>query len=104
MGANFVDHVLDGVVLNAHFEESVSVSMAGGVEAHVGQPFGNGDQLICFEPSTNLSVFTNEPPLINPESSDTLDSAHVECFSRYQWLVVRAPELVNSPHALTMQA
>ena len=104
MGANFVDHVLDGVVLNAHLEESIAVSMAGGVESHVGQPFGNSDQLIRFEPPTNLPVFADEPPLINPESSDTLDSAHVECFSRYQWLVVGAPELVNSPHALTMQA
>ena len=102
MGSNFVDQVLDGVVLDAHLEESIAVSMAGGVETHVGQPFGNGDQLICFEPSTNLSVFTDEPPLINPESSDTLDSAHVECFSRYQWLVVGAPELVNPPHSIAM--
>ena len=98
MGANFVDHVLNGVVLDAHLEESISVSMTGGVEAHVGQPFGNGDQLIAFESPTDLSVFADEPPLINPESSDTLDSAHVECFSRYQWLVVGAPELVNTPH------
>ena len=102
MGANFVDQILDGVVLDAHLEESVSVSVAGGVEAHVGQPFGNSDQLIRFEPPTNLSVFTDEPPLINPECSDTLDSAHVECFSRYQWLVVGAPELVHPPHTLSM--
>ena len=104
MGANFVDHVLNGVVLDAHLEESISVSMTGGVEAHVGQPFGNGDQLIAFESPTDLPVFADESSLINPECSDTLDSAHVECFSRYQWLVVGAPELVNSPHALTMQA
>ena len=104
MGSNFVDQVLDGVVLDAHLEESISVSMTGGVEAHVGQPFGNGDQLIRFEPPANLSVLADEPPLINPESSDTLDSAHVECFSRYQWLVVGAPELVYPPHTLTMQA
>ena len=102
MGANFVDHVLDGVVLDAHLEESVSVPMAGGVEAHVGQPFGNGDQLIRFEPPADLPVFADESSLINPECSNTLDSAHVECFSRYQWLVVGAPELVNSPHALAM--
>ena len=102
MGANFVDHVLNGVVLDAHFEESVSVPMAGGVEAHVGQPFSNGDQLIRFESPANLSVFADEPPLINPECSDTLDSAHVECFSRYQWLVVGAPELVNPPHPFAM--
>ena len=104
MGTNFVDQILDGVVLDAHLEESVSVSMASGVKAHIGKPFGNGDQLIRFEPPANLSVFTDEPPLINPESSDALDSAHVECFSRYQWLVVGAPELVNPPHTLTMKA
>ena len=102
MGANLVDQVLNGVVLDAHFEESLSVPMARRVEAHVGQPFGNGDQLIRFEPPANLSVFADEPPLINPESSDTLDSAHVECFSRYEWLVVGAPELVNPPHTLAM--
>ena len=102
MGANFVNQILDGVVLDAHLEESVSISMTGGVEAHVGQPFGNGDQLIRFESPANLSVFADEPPLVNPESGDTLDSAHVECFSRYQWLVVGAPELVNPPHPLAM--
>ena len=104
MGANFVDQVFDSAMLDAHLEESFSVPVAGGVEAHVSQPFGNGDQLIAFVSPADLSVFTNEPPLINPESSDTLDSAHVECFSRYQWLVVGAPELVNPPHTLTMQA
>ena len=36
MRANLVDHVLDGVVLDAHLEESIPVPMAGGVEAHVG--------------------------------------------------------------------
>ena len=102
MGANFVDHVLDDGAFNAHLEESLSIPMAGGVEPHVSQPFSNGDQLIAFESPADLSVFTDEPPLINPESSDTLDSAHVECFSRYQWLVVGTPELVNSPHTLTM--
>ena len=102
MGANFVDHVLDGVVLNAHLEESIAVSMAGGVESHVGQPFSDSDQLIRFESPANLSVFADEPPLINPECSDTLDSAHVERFSRYEWLVVGTPELVDPPHTLTM--
>ena len=102
MGPNFVDHVFDSGALDAHLEESLSISMAGGVEPHVSQPFGNSDQLIAFESPADLSVFADEPPLINPESSDTLDSAHVECFSRYQWLVVGAPELVNPPHALTM--
>ena len=102
MGANLVDHFLDGVVLDAHLEESVSVTMAGGLEPHVGQPFGNGDQLLAFESPSESSVFADESPLINPESSDTLDSAHVECFSRYQWLVVGAPELVNPPHPLAM--
>ena len=104
MGANFIDQVLDSAMLNAHLEESFSVPVAGGVKPHVSQPFGNSDQLIAFESPADLPVFADEPPLINPECSDTLDSAHVECFSRYQWLVVGAPELVNSPHALTMQA
>ena len=104
MGSNFVDHVLDGVVLDAHLEESLSVSVAGGVETHVSQPFGNGDQLIAFESSADLPVFADKPSLINPECSDTLDSAHVECFSSYQWLVVGAPELVNSPHTLAVQS
>ena len=104
MGTNFVDQVLDGVVLDAHLEESISVPMTGGVEAHVGQPFGNGDQLIRFEPPADLPVFADESTLINPECSNTLDSAHVECFSRYQWLVVGAPELVHPPHTLAMEA
>ena len=102
MGSNFVDQVLDGAMLDAHLKESFSVSMAGRVEAQVGQPFGNSDQLIAFESPADLPVFADEPSLINPECSDTLDSAHVECFSRYQWLVVGAPELVNPPHTLTM--
>ncbi len=102
MGANFVDQILDGGALDAHLEESLSIPMAGGVKPHVSQPFGNSDQLIAFESPTDLSVFGDKPPLVNPESSDTLDSAHVECFSRYQWLVVGAPELVHPPHTLTM--
>ena len=104
MGTNFVDQVFDGIVLDARLEESFSIPVAGGVKAHVGQPFGNGDQLITFESPADLPVFADEPSLVDPESSDTLDSAHVECFSRYQWLVVGAPELVNPPHTLTMQA
>ena len=102
MGSNFVDHVLDGVVLDAHLEESLSVSVAGGVETHVSQPFGNSDQLFTFEPAADLSVFADESSLINPECGDALDSAHVQCFSRNQWLVVGAPELVNPPHPLAM--
>ena len=102
MGANFVDHVLDSGALDAHLEESLSIPMTGRVKAHIGQPFGSGDQLIALESPADLSVFTDESPLINPESSDTLDSAHVECFSRYEWLVVGAPELVHPPHTLTM--
>lgn len=102
MWANFVDQILDSGALDAHLEESLSISMAGGVEPHVSQPFGNSDQLIAFESPTDLSVFADEPPLINPERGNTLDSAHVECFSRYQWLVVGAPELVNPPHTLTV--
>ena len=102
MGANLVDQVLNGGALDAYLKESLSIPMAGGVKPHVSQPFGNGDQLIAFESPTDLSVFTDESSLINPESSDTLDSAHVECFSRYQWLVVGAPELVNPPHTLAM--
>ena len=102
MGANFVDQILDGGALDAHLEESLSIPMAGGIEPHVSQPFSNSDQLIAFESSADLSVFTDEPPLINPECSDTLDSAHVERFSRYEWLVVGAPELVDPPHTLTM--
>lgn len=102
MGSNFVDQVFDGGALDAHLEESLSIAMTGGVEPHVSQPFGNSDQLIAFESPTDLSVFTDEPSLINPKCSDTLDSAHVECFSRYQWLVVGAPELVHPPHTLTM--
>ena len=104
MGSNFVDQVFDGAVLDAHLEESLSISMAGGVEPHVSQPFGNSDQLIAFESPTDLSVFADESSLINPESSDPLDSAHIECFSRYQWLVVGAPELVHPPHTLAMEA
>ena len=102
MGANFVDQVLDSAMLDAHLKESFTVSMAGGIKPHVSQPFGNSDQLIAFESPTDLSVFADEPSLIDPECSNTLDSAHVECFSRYQWLVVGAPELVNPPHALTV--
>ena len=102
MGANFVDQVLDSAMLDAHLKESFTVSMAGGIKPHVSQPFGNSDQLIAFESPTDLSVFADEPSLIDPECSNTLDSAHVECFSRYQWLVVGAPELVNPPHPLTM--
>ena len=102
MGANFIDQVLDSAMLNAHLEESFSVPVAGGVKPHVSQPFGNSDQLIAFESPADLPVFADEPPLINPECSDTLDSAHVECFSRYQWFVVGAPELVHPPHPLAM--
>ena len=102
MGSNFVDQVLDGAMLDAHLEESISVSVAGRFKAQVSQPFGNGDQLIALEFPADLPVLANEPSLIDPECSDTLDSAHVECFSRYQWLVVGAPELVNPPHTLTV--
>lgn len=102
MGPNFVDHVLDSGALDAHLEESLSISMTGGVEPHVGKPLSNSDQLIAFESPADLPVFADESSLINPESSDTLDSAHVECFSRYEWLVVGAPELVHPPHTLTM--
>lgn len=102
MGANLVNHFPQSVLPDKYLEVPVTVTMAIGLEPQVGKPFGNGDQLLAFVSSSESSVFTDEPPLVNPESSDTLDSAHVECFSRYQWLVVGAPELVNSPHTLAM--
>ena len=104
MGANFVNHFSQSMLPDEYLEVPVAVTMAIGLEPHVGQPFGDGDQLIAFVSPSESSVFADEPPLINPECSDTLDSAHVECFSRYQWLVVGAPELVNPPHTLAMEA
>ena len=104
MGANLVNHFSQSMLSDKYLEVPVAVTMAIGLESHIGKPFGDGDQLLTFVPPSESSVFTNEPPLINPESSDALDSAHVECFSRYQWLVVGAPKFVNPPHTLAMQA
>ena len=104
MGSNLVNHFPQSMLPDEYLEVPFAVTMAIGLEPHVGQPFGDGDQLLAFVSPSESSVFTNEPPLINPECSDTLDSAHVERFSRYQWLVMGAPELVHPPHTLAMQA
>ena len=102
MGANLVNHFPQSVLPDKYLEVPVTVTMAVGLEPQVGKPFGNGDQLLAFVSSSESSVFADESPLINPECSDTLDSAYVERFSRYEWLVVGAPELVDPPHTLTM--
>ena len=102
MRTNLVNHFSQRMLPDEYLEVPVAVTMAIGLEPHVGQPFSDSDQLLAFVSPSESPVLTNEPPLINPESSNTLDSAHIECFSRYQWLVVGAPELVNPPHPLAM--
>lgn len=102
MRTNLVNHLLECMLSDKYLEVPVAVTMAIGLEAHVGKPLSDGDQLLAFVSPSESPVFADEPSLIDPKRSDTLDSAHVECFSRYQWLVVGAPELVNPPHPLTV--
>ena len=74
MGANLVNHFLQSMLPDKYFEVPVTVAMAIGLEPQVGKPLSDGDQLLAFVSPSESSVFADEPPLIDPECGNTLDS------------------------------